>query len=131
MDAEIVTEGTRPITLGIQYQYSLTERQNLSAYFAVWENISFIGADYVYDFPLIGNKLEFNLGAGVGRYRYKEFSEDYSIDYKQWYLAGTGGFTYNFSRKPISIFAAYKPKLEFTFDPVAPTDMFIGIGYRF
>ena len=131
LDAEMVTEETRPFTIGIQYQYSLTERQNLSAYFALRNNISYVGADYVYDFPIISNKLEFNLGGGVGRYRYNAENEVYSIDYNEWYLAGTVGFTYNFSVKPISVFAAYKPKLDFAFDSVGPTDMFIGIGYRF
>ncbi|MGN0003243.1 MAG: hypothetical protein ACI35V_07400 [Sphingobacterium composti] len=107
LDAEIVTEETRPITLGIQYQYSLTERQNLSAFFAVSNKISYFGADYVYDFPLVGNKLEFNLGGGMGLYKYNT-PPSIGIDYdpKEWYLAGTVGFTYNFSAQPLSIFAA-------------------------
>lgn len=131
LDAEIVTESTRPVTIGIQYQYSLRDKQNLSGYFAVRNNISYVGADYVYDFSIIEDKLEFNLGGGLGRYKYKEDLIGLSVDYKLWYLAGTVGFTYNFSLKPISIFAAYKPKVDFNFDPAGPIDMFLGVGYRF
>lgn len=57
LDAEIVTESTRPVTIGIQYQYSLRDKQNLSGYFAVRNNISYVGADYVYDFSIIEDNL--------------------------------------------------------------------------
>jgi glutaredoxin-related protein len=54
------------------------------------------------------------------------------LDGKEMFLTGIGGFTYNFSTNPVSIFANYRPKVEFpTFDVLSSSDIRIGISYRF
>lgn len=127
MDVEYLVQNQEFGFFGMQYQYALTSKQNVSGYIAFKNNGSLLGADYMYDFPILGSTLEFNVGGGVGYYHY----ESRTAKYRDLYLAGNLGFTYNFSVKPISVFAAYKPKVDSAFDPFGPADIFIGIGYRF
>lgn len=137
LDAEMVTETTRPPFWGIQYQYSFTNHQNIVGHLGLDKlGGAIYGIDYIYDISIISDKLEFNIGAGLGRiiYKYNYYMDDYklSLEAKAFTISGFGGFTYNFTKKPISIFAAYRPKLDLpTFDPIEPTSMLIGLGYRF
>jgi len=113
---------------GVSYQYQFKSNQSLEGYAALKEYNQLLGIDYQYDFNLIGNNLKFNLGAGTG----VNFYQMKGLDGREIFLTGIGGLNYSFSNNPISIFANYRPKVDFpSFDVLSTTDIRVGVGFRF
>lgn len=115
--------------IGPQYQYSFSKRSNFAAHLGFAERSSFsLGADYIFDMPLILNKLEFNIGAGLSLLSSKDVKDTRNTIKA---IGGNVGFTYSFDT-PISIFVLWRPKAElFTFDEGETTSLRFGLGYRF
>lgn len=116
---------------GVQYQYSIDKRNNVSIHGGIWKvNYTTAGLDYTYDYPILVEGLDLNIGAGYGAlFRYTYEGDIKVINY----VTGNLGLTYNSTYKlPISVFVNWRPKVEITsFDSGELSSVRLGIGYRF
>lgn len=128
--SDIEMEELSDTDFGVLYKRDVSNRQSLQVYigasfdYRAWS----IGTDYLYNVPIVTERLFFLVGGGL---QYEHFKKESSYVQKNVFnFRPQAGFGYTIPNSILELFAVYKPKLDldgFEFTDVSS----IQVGIRF